>query len=276
MFVPSGTMANQIAVGVHTRPGDELLCASTSHVYVWEAGGIARHSGVTARTFEGDFGLLSLDDLKDADPSRRRPLRPDPPGLAREHAQPGRRPDPVAGEHRRDSPLGTREPAGHAPRWRPADERRGGHRQAGPANGPSISTPSRSASRRAWVLRSARRWPARPRRSAMRVPSASCSAGRCGRPVSSPRVRFTRWSTTSSGWPRIMPTPRCWPRRSRTPRASPSSRARSRRTSCGWRVDPALGTAAEVAAYLRSRGILVAALGSQVIRACTHLDVTAR
>ena len=40
-------------------------------------------------------------------------------------------------------------------------------------------------------------------------------------------------------------------------------------------VDPALGTAAEVAAYLRSRGILVAALGSQVIRACTHLDVTA-
>ncbi len=70
MFVPSGTMANQIAVGVHTRPGDELLCADTSHVYVWEAGGIARHSGVTARTFEGDFGLLSLDDLKDA-------IRPD-------------------------------------------------------------------------------------------------------------------------------------------------------------------------------------------------------
>ena len=39
-------------------------------------------------------------------------------------------------------------------------------------------------------------------------------------------------------------------------------------------VDPSLGTAAEVAAYLRSRGILVAALGAQVIRACTHLDVT--
>jgi threonine aldolase len=39
-------------------------------------------------------------------------------------------------------------------------------------------------------------------------------------------------------------------------------------------VDPSLGTAAEVAAYLRSRGVLVAALGHQVIRACTHLDVT--
>ena len=45
-------------------------------------------------------------------------------------------------------------------------------------------------------------------------------------------------------------------------------------TNLVWvRVDPSLGTAAEVAAYLRSRGILVAALGAQVIRACTHLDV---
>src|SRR5947209_20004680 len=42
LFVPSGTMANQIAVGVHTSPGDELLCDPTAHIYVWEAGGIAR------------------------------------------------------------------------------------------------------------------------------------------------------------------------------------------------------------------------------------------
>ena len=70
IYVPSGTMANQIAVGIHTRPGDELLCASNSHVYVWEAGGIARLSGVTARTFAGDSGLLSVDDLAEA-------IRPD-------------------------------------------------------------------------------------------------------------------------------------------------------------------------------------------------------
>jgi threonine aldolase len=66
VYVPSGTMANQIAVGVHARPGNELLCSSTSHVYVWEAGGVARNSGVTVGTFEGDFGLLSNDDLRDA------------------------------------------------------------------------------------------------------------------------------------------------------------------------------------------------------------------
>src|SRR5262249_32455220 len=70
VFVPSGTMANQIAVGVNTQPGDELLCSATAHVYVWEAGGIARHSGVTARTFEGDNGILSPEELRDA-------IRPD-------------------------------------------------------------------------------------------------------------------------------------------------------------------------------------------------------
>ncbi len=64
LFVPSGTMANQIAVGVHAGPGEELLCDPTSHVYVWEGGGIARLSGVTARTIEGDRGLLRRADLE--------------------------------------------------------------------------------------------------------------------------------------------------------------------------------------------------------------------
>jgi threonine aldolase len=66
LFVPSGTMANQIAIGVHTQPGDELMCADTSHVYVWEAGGIARLWGVTARTFAAKGGFLVLDHLRDA------------------------------------------------------------------------------------------------------------------------------------------------------------------------------------------------------------------
>src|SRR5215218_4516254 len=65
LFVPSGTMANQIAVGVHAGPGDELLCGATSHIYVWEGGGIARLWGVTPRTFEGRGGLLGLDAIRD-------------------------------------------------------------------------------------------------------------------------------------------------------------------------------------------------------------------
>ena len=64
LFVPSGTMANQIAIGLHTRPGDELVCDPTAHVYVWEGGGIARLWGVTPRTIEPAHGLLQLGDLK--------------------------------------------------------------------------------------------------------------------------------------------------------------------------------------------------------------------
>ncbi len=63
LFVPTGTMANQIAVGIHARPGDELICSAISHIYVWEGGGIARLSGVTTRTVEGSSGLIHANDL---------------------------------------------------------------------------------------------------------------------------------------------------------------------------------------------------------------------
>src|SRR5688572_24984146 len=46
LFVPSGTMANQIAVRLHCRPGEELITEETSHVVLWEGGGPAALSGV--------------------------------------------------------------------------------------------------------------------------------------------------------------------------------------------------------------------------------------
>jgi threonine aldolase len=65
LFVPSGTMSNQICVKAHTQPGDELLCESTCHIYVNEAGAPAALSGVTCRTIEGDYGILDLSQLED-------------------------------------------------------------------------------------------------------------------------------------------------------------------------------------------------------------------
>lgn len=65
LFVPSGTMSNQIGIKAHTQPGDELLCESTNHIYVWEAGGPAALSGVTCRTVEGDYGILDVTQLED-------------------------------------------------------------------------------------------------------------------------------------------------------------------------------------------------------------------
>ncbi|MFO0806369.1 MAG: GntG family PLP-dependent aldolase [Gemmataceae bacterium] len=64
LFVPSGTMSNQIAVRVHCRPQDEILLESTSHIYLWEAGAPAALSGVTQRTIDGRFGLLDVSQLE--------------------------------------------------------------------------------------------------------------------------------------------------------------------------------------------------------------------
>src|ERR1700730_13851123 len=52
LFVPSGTMSNQICVKAHTKPGDELLCEANCHIYVNEAGAPAALSSVTCRTIE--------------------------------------------------------------------------------------------------------------------------------------------------------------------------------------------------------------------------------
>jgi threonine aldolase len=64
LFAPSGTMANQIGIGLQTRPGDELICEPTAHVYVWEGGAIARLWGVTPRTIEPLQDYLELEDLQ--------------------------------------------------------------------------------------------------------------------------------------------------------------------------------------------------------------------
>ena len=63
VYVPSGTMSNQIGVKAHTQPGDELLCDVNCHIYNNEAGGPAALSGVMCRTVEGDFGVLDVTQL---------------------------------------------------------------------------------------------------------------------------------------------------------------------------------------------------------------------
>lgn len=64
LFCPSGTMTNQIAIKVHTRPGDEVICDQTAHVYRYEGGGIAFNSGASVRLIEGAYGQFTVEDLK--------------------------------------------------------------------------------------------------------------------------------------------------------------------------------------------------------------------
>jgi threonine aldolase len=64
VFVPSGTMSNQIGIRAHTQPGDELLLDVNCHIYNFEAGGPAVLSGVMCRTLEGDHGILDVTQLE--------------------------------------------------------------------------------------------------------------------------------------------------------------------------------------------------------------------
>lgn len=64
LFCPSGTMTNQIAIKVHTQPGDELLCDVNSHIYNYEGGGISFNSGVQAKLMAGQEGRLSVEQIE--------------------------------------------------------------------------------------------------------------------------------------------------------------------------------------------------------------------
>ncbi len=66
LFCPSGTMTNQIAIKVHTQPGNELICDVNSHIFNYEGGGIAFNSGVQAKLIQGNEGRLSAQLIEPA------------------------------------------------------------------------------------------------------------------------------------------------------------------------------------------------------------------
>ena len=63
VFVPSGTMGNSIAVGVHCTPGDEVIFEALCHTYNFECGGAARLWGVQAVSIAGDRGRIPLERI---------------------------------------------------------------------------------------------------------------------------------------------------------------------------------------------------------------------
>jgi threonine aldolase len=66
LFCASGTMTNQIAIHLHTRKGDELLCAEQAHVYKYEGGGAAFHSGVQVKQLQAERGLIQASQIVSA------------------------------------------------------------------------------------------------------------------------------------------------------------------------------------------------------------------
>jgi threonine aldolase len=66
VYLPTATMANQIALHLHARPGDELYAEATSHVLIAELGGPALHSGLMTRPLDHPDGIFTADDLRGA------------------------------------------------------------------------------------------------------------------------------------------------------------------------------------------------------------------
>jgi threonine aldolase len=66
LFVPSGTMANQVALGALTRPGDEIVCDAQAHCISFEGGALAALWGVQARTIAAPRGLLDPAEVEAA------------------------------------------------------------------------------------------------------------------------------------------------------------------------------------------------------------------
>ncbi|SIO29272.1 L-threonine aldolase [Rhodovulum sp. ES.010] len=66
LFLPSGTMCNEIAIAVHTRPGDEVICTRDSHIIFAESGGPAALSGVMMHPIDAERGMLTPDQVTGA------------------------------------------------------------------------------------------------------------------------------------------------------------------------------------------------------------------
>lgn len=66
LFFPTGTMANQAAIKLHTQPGEQVICDKYAHIYNYEGGGVSFNSGVSCKLIEGNRGMISSEQVINA------------------------------------------------------------------------------------------------------------------------------------------------------------------------------------------------------------------
>lgn len=273
LFVPTATMANQIAVGVHTSPGDELLCDPTAHIYVWEGGGIARLWGVTTRTVAGVRGVLDTADLDGL-------IRPDDPHYARTRLL------CLENTHNRGGgrvyPLNV---ATRATAWARS------HGLALHLDGSRLLNAAIASGRAAadWgrlfdtVTLCFTKGLGAPVGSALAGSTALIGQARRLRKVLGGGMRQAGVLAAAAQYAldhhveRLAEDHAHARLLAQAVEETPGLRLESGpvETNLVWiTVDPALGPAADLASRLRASGVLVSPLGPQVLRACTHLDIS--
>lgn len=70
LFVPSGTMSNQVSIAIQTRPGEEIIVESDAHIFYYETGGPGKISGVQMKCIPSEKGMMDIEEVKKA-------IRPD-------------------------------------------------------------------------------------------------------------------------------------------------------------------------------------------------------
>ncbi len=66
LFFPTGTMANQAAIKLHTQPGDQVICDKYAHIFNYEGGGASFNSGVSCKLLDGNRGMFTAQQVIDA------------------------------------------------------------------------------------------------------------------------------------------------------------------------------------------------------------------
>ncbi|WP_335975734.1 GntG family PLP-dependent aldolase [Gaetbulibacter jejuensis] len=66
LFFPSGSMANQTALKLHTQPGEQVICDKTAHIYNYEAGGASFNSGISCKLVDGNRGMFTAQQVEEA------------------------------------------------------------------------------------------------------------------------------------------------------------------------------------------------------------------
>lgn len=64
LFFPTGSMANQAAIKLHTQPGEQLICDKWAHVYNYEGGGVSFNSGVSCKLIDGHRGMITAGQVE--------------------------------------------------------------------------------------------------------------------------------------------------------------------------------------------------------------------
>ena len=269
LFVPSGVMANQIAVRVLTRPGTAVVAGRRQHVVAYEYGAAAMNAGIQFIELDDDDGMLRADDVRG--PARRRRTTSPPSRWSASRTRTWRRrvrrgpTDRLRAARRGGRPRARSTwtgPGCSTPRWPPACRRPSGPRPATTVMcclSKGLCAPVGS------LLAGASR---RDRRG--RAWRASGSAAACARPACSPHPGWWRWPRWSSGCPRTTHGRRAWPRR--WPQRWPG---------CG--LDPAPVRTNIVTfthpepdkllAHLEGHGVLAHAIAPETVRFVTHHDV---